>query len=295
MTPRMSDTAMPTVWITANDPAHSGNGFPGPIGRMCVYVESGVPSLHIKTSDSNDNAWTDLVGPQGPAGAQGSTGATGATGATGSSGAAGSAGATGSTGPSGSTGPTGAQGATGSTGSQGPQGDAGATGPQGPTGAAGPTGSQGPTGSTGATGSNGTNGTNGSTGATGSTGAAGAGFGSITETTPSRSLGTAFKPSASAPTFVAYSARVVASLTLSGGQAGRIELLSDTANPPTTVRCRVAGGATGTGLIGLTATNTMEGVLSYLVPTNHFVLLRSVDETSTPTYSITTQSEEVLA
>lgn len=232
---------------------------------------------------------TGQDGEQGPAGPTGDTGPAGATGSAGS------------TGPSGSTGAAGPAGATGSQGPQGPQGPQGATGSAGATGAQGSQGIQGLTGATGsagaagATGSAGTPGSAGATGATGATGPAGAGFGTITQSSPTRVLGTPFQPSASAPTLVCYSARIVSSLTLSGGQAGRMELLSDVANPPTTIRCRVAGGATGTGVVGLTVTDTAEGGLCYLIPVAHFVLLRSVNETSTPTYSLTTQSEEVLA
>lgn len=196
-------------------------------------------------------------------------------------------------GPPGPQGPSGAQGDKGDTGSQGATGPAGPTGSTGPQGPKGDTGDTGPTGATGAQGPTGATGSQGATGATGATGASG--LSSITETTPTRSLGSAFKPSATKAVLCSYSARIVSSLSLSGGQSGRIELLSDSANPPTTVRCRVAGGATGTAVVGLTDTVTVEGVLSYLVPANNFVLLQSVNETGTPTYSITTQFEEQFA
>lgn len=80
----MSDIAMPTMWITQNDPLASGAGYVGPVGRLIVHVDgSGVPHLHVKTDDSDNNAW-DVIGavpgPQGPQGDPGPTGATGATG-----------------------------------------------------------------------------------------------------------------------------------------------------------------------------------------------------------------------
>jgi hypothetical protein len=112
--------------------------------------------------------------------------------------------------------------------------------------------------------------------------------------TPSRSLGSAFQPSATRPVLAIYSARVSCVLTLTSGQAGRVELLSDAANPPTTIRARVAGGCTGTLSVGLALTDTAEAPLVYLVPAAHYVLLRSVNETGTPTYSLTTQAEETL-
>lgn len=227
------------------------------------------------------------TGPAGPIGPQGQQGVQGATGPAGSQGVPGAAGSTGGTGAQGPQGNAGASGTTGSTGAQGPQGDVGAAGATGAPGSAGATGATGPAGSAGATGS---------AGSTGATGAAGAGFGTITESTPTRSIGgAAFKPSAVAPAFVVYSVRIVSSLTVGGGQSGRVELLSDTANPPTTVRCRVAGGATGTGVVGLTDTVTVENTLAYIVPTNHFVLIRSVDEVGTPTYSLPAQTEAALA
>ena len=116
----------------------------------------------------------------------------------------------------------------------------------------------------------------------------------LSPSSPSRSLGTAFQPSATRPTFVSYSGRIVSQITLSGGQSGRIELRSDASNPPTTVRARVAGGATGTVVAGVSQSDTAEAPLSYIVPAGHFVLLQSVNETSTPTYSIGAQVEIVL-
>ena len=178
----MPDVAMPTIFITPNNPQQPGNGYSGPTGRLCVYVDGGnVPRLEVKTSDSNDNAW-QILGAQGPAGstgAQGPAGPTGPSGATGAQGATGPTGATGATGPQGPAGPQGSQGATGATGAQGPSGVAGeggaqgATGPAGPTGAQGPTGPEGPTGATGLTGAQGPVGATGSTGATGGTGLTG--------------------------------------------------------------------------------------------------------------------------
>lgn len=110
----------------------------------------------------------------------------------------------------------------------------------------------------------------------------------------SRTLGSAFQPSATRPTLVSFSVRVVSALTLAGGAAGRIELRSDSAATPTTVRGRVAGGATGTVVVGISLTDTSEGTLTYLVPAGHFVVLQGVNETATPTYSITAQYETVL-
>ena len=117
------------------------------------------------------------------------------------------------------------------------------------------------------------------------------GLGVLSPSTPTRTIGTAFQPSTTQPVAVSYGLRVVSTITITGGQAGRIELRSDSSNPPTTVRGRVAGGATGTAVVGLALTDTAEDTISYIVPTGHFVLLQSVNETGTPTYSITSQVE----
>lgn len=106
-------------------------------------------------------------------------------------------------------------------------------------------------------------------------------YGPTSVTTPSRALGTAFQPSTVRPTEVTYSARIVTVLT----GVGRVELVSDSSNPPTTVRARVAGGG---------ATNTAEAELHYQVRAGDYVLLRSVTESGSPTYTLTTQTEQSL-
>jgi hypothetical protein len=125
-------------------------------------------------------------------------------------------------------------------------------------------------------------------------GPAGEGFGTITINTPSRILGTAFQLSTTRPSFVTYSARIVSNLTVLGGQAGRIELLSDASNPPTTVRQRVAGGCVGTAVVGVALTDTVEAPMSYLVKPGDYVLLQGVNETGTPTFSLPAQTELIL-
>lgn len=112
--------------------------------------------------------------------------------------------------------------------------------------------------------------------------------------TPSRSLGTAFQPSTTRLTAVYYTVQVVSSLTLGGGDNGRIELRCDSSNPPTTVRGRVKSGATGVGVAGLTDTVTVEGQLHYLVPPADRCVIASVTETGSPSYSIVTQTEQTL-
>lgn len=132
-------------------------------------------------------------------------------------------------------------------------------------------------------------------GATGATGPAGDGFGTLTPASNSRTIGgTAFQPSSTRPTFVSYSARVVSTISLVAGQAGRVELRSDSSNPPATVRARVAGGISGTLSVGLVVSDTAEGPLSYIVPAGHYVQLVSVNEVGTPTFTLPAQVEIVL-
>ncbi len=117
---------------------------------------------------------------------------------------------------------------------------------------------------------------------------------SVAASTPSRTLGVAFQPSNARPVLGHYSVKIDATLTISGGQAGRVELLSDAANPPTTIRASIPCGATGTAVIGLTLTTTCGGQLSYLVRAGDFALIRTVDGVNTPTYTLVNQTEETL-
>lgn len=117
---------------------------------------------------------------------------------------------------------------------------------------------------------------------------------SLTLSTPTRVIGTPFQLSTTRPALVSYSARVSSTLTVTGGAAGRIELRCDASNPPTTVRKRVAGGLTGSVVIGVAVTDIAEGDMSILVPPGAYVLLQSVSEVGTPTFSLTGQLELLL-
>lgn len=113
--------------------------------------------------------------------------------------------------------------------------------------------------------------------------------------TPSRTLGTAFRPSTDRPTLVTFSANAECSISLSGGQEGRVELLSDSANPPTTIRAELAGCKnTGTVVLGVSEVVGSRGTATYWVPTGDYVLVRGVNVTSTPTLVITHQTEQRL-
>lgn len=112
----------------------------------------------------------------------------------------------------------------------------------------------------------------------------------------SRTLGSTFQPSTKRPTLVHYSVTVANTLTLTGGQAGRVELrvgTSSSLSGSDTV-ARVDAGNTGTLTLGLTLVSTVGGELSYLVPAGDWVEVVGVNVTSTPTYALVAQSEETL-
>lgn len=189
-------------------------------------------------------------------------------------------------------GPIGPQGETGAQGSQGIQGVPGATGATGSVGATGP---QGPKGDTGNTGATGAAGPAGSTGATGATGAQGSpGFGTVTPSTPTRVLGTAFQPNATKAVLCSYSARTqVTNPLLAGNSQAAVILYSDAVNPPTTERCRVeAVSSVGVAVaIALTTANTAP--LTYICPPGHYVRLVSATS-GTASTSLISQTEEAL-
>lgn len=171
----------------------------------------------------------------------------------------------------------------------------GPQGPQGATGATGSTGAQGPKGDTGATGATGAIGPTGATGSAGADGAQGpAGLGTVTPSTPSRSIGTAFQPSATKAILCAYSIKITCTATIGNGADGKVELFSDASNPPTTLRATIQNANTITLAVTLQSINAQTSVLTYLVPAGHYVKLVSTQTTGSPTFAIISQTEEAL-
>jgi hypothetical protein len=117
---------------------------------------------------------------------------------------------------------------------------------------------------------------------------------SVTPTTPTRSLGTAFQPNVGRPVYACYTVKIDTVLSLTGGQEGRAEILSDAANPPTIIRGAVFGRNTGTVVVGVAVTTSGGGQLCLTVRPGDYVLVRSVNVTGTPTYTLTNQVEDVL-
>ena len=93
--------------------------------------------------------------------------------------------------------------------------------------------------------------------------------------TPSRVFGTAFQPSATRPVLCIYTVQIAAAFSLTSGQTGTVQFLSDSSNPPVTVRNVTSSGLSGSLTVGLNMTNTQQAVIVYLVPAGDFVKLVS--------------------
>lgn len=95
------------------------------------------------------------------------------------------------------------------------------------------------------------------------------------ESTPSRTLNSAFQPSATKPTLCVYTVRCSTTLTAIGTSTAQVDLLSDVNTSPTTVRA--SGRNTQVIGVGITI-NQQTGTdvtLTYLVPAGHYVKLAS--------------------
>jgi hypothetical protein len=108
---------------------------------------------------------------------------------------------------------------------------------------------------------------------------------------PGRSLNTTFQPHATRPTSVHYAVSISCTVSLGGSQTGTVELRSDAADPPTTVRARASlTHSLGVGIgVGSTVATTDE--LSYLVPPAHYVRLVS---SGSATIGLVDQTEVVM-
>lgn len=113
--------------------------------------------------------------------------------------------------------------------------------------------------------------------------------------TPSRTLNSAgFQPNANRPCWVTYSVRIVSVSSVTGGQQGLVQLLSDSNATPTTARAQGRGGQTGTLSIGLTVQDDTVAIVKYLVPAGDYVIIKTTNVTGTPTYTFEVQTEEDL-
>lgn len=94
-------------------------------------------------------------------------------------------------------------------------------------------------------------------------------FPSATVLTPTRVIGTAFRPSTSRPVWCSYTLELSVTVTVLAGQTSQIELRSDTATTPTTARAQASVQASG--VLNLSRTDRQQ--LSYLCPPGHYVNL----------------------
>lgn len=122
-------------------------------------------------------------------------------------------------------------------------------------------------------------------------------------TAPARALDTNYTPHASRAVLCIYTVRIncdvtVPALTGTATTTGRIELRSDNAATPTTMRCqaRVSNSATHTLSVslGLTLGNSNDLVLTHMVPPGHKVRLVTVSEAGAPTFSLVAATEILL-
>ena len=115
-----------------------------------------------------------------------------------------------------------------------------------------------------------------------------------TPTMPARTLNTNFTPHATRPTLCIYTVEIGGVTTLLSGDDGVIDLRSDTAATPTTVRCshrlrifQSLGVTVGTQVVD-------RGTLVYLVPAGHNVRLVSTTLVAAPTFALISSCEITL-
>lgn len=118
--------------------------------------------------------------------------------------------------------------------------------------------------------------------------------GTVTPSTPTRTLNTSFQISATNSALACYS--IVLSTTnplLAGTSTAQAQLVSDAATTPTTARgtAAISSSVTLAVAIALTTGNTVQ--LCYLVPAGHWVRLNS-STSGTGSVSISSQVEEIL-
>lgn len=108
---------------------------------------------------------------------------------------------------------------------------------------------------------------------------------------PGRSLDSTFQPSATRPVLVCYVIEFTTAATVAGGQTGTVELRSDAASPPTTVRGSVLDTLGVTLGISVNINHSSRVPLVYIVPAGHNVRLVS---SGTATISLASQTEITL-
>lgn len=121
--------------------------------------------------------------------------------------------------------------------------------------------------------------------------------GTRSQSSASRSLNSAFQPSSTRDCLVNYSVDITTSITLTTGQSGTVflEIASDSGFTTNVQELgRFLNGNTGTLTLGLSLTQSVTGTLSGYVPAGYYARLRTVNNTSTPTFTYRSGQEVLL-
>lgn len=111
----------------------------------------------------------------------------------------------------------------------------------------------------------------------------------VPDSAQGRTLRTNFQPSERRPVLVTYSVQI----TVTSGENGMVQLISDASSTPTTVRSQISHGLTITGLL-TGGTGIVTGTLTYLVPKGHYVRIQTTNTAGTPAFSLVAQTEMPL-
>lgn len=113
---------------------------------------------------------------------------------------------------------------------------------------------------------------------------------------PSRTLGTAFQISTTRNARVSYAVQIAATLSLTSGQSGSVvlEYADDSGITTNVVTVQSSTNAnTGALAIGLNLVQTITATLTGEIPAGKYVRIRSVSNTGTPSFTMST-AQEVL-
>lgn len=150
----------------------------------------------------------------------------------------------------------------------------------------------------GATGPQGNMGSTGATGAPGSGGSVGAtGPGALVtgSSTPSLTLnGSAAQFDSTHDTEYIATVKISTSISLTGGQAGHVDLVCDANTSPTTVVETASQESAGALTVGLSLVTSSTHVLRWRVPAGHRCKLASANDTGTPTFTLVRQLLQTL-
>lgn len=123
------------------------------------------------------------------------------------------------------------------------------------------------------------------------------GFRGRSQSSASRTLNTVFQVSSTRDSQVSYSTDITCNLSLTGGQAGTVILEMATNSGFTTgvqTLSQFTNSNTGALTIGLSLTQTNTACLTGFIPSGNWVRIRTVNVTSTPTFTLQANQEVLL-